>query len=440
MQAPKNYQFEVFKKFNNQDAYPLAERWLSIVCSLPQISRGEITGELRRGKPSISKIEILVASPQPAAARNSICDMLSSRRYGFESQSDFVLLNLENGMQISIWLTTDERFGSILHATTGSQAHLNWFALRAAQAGFKYENGGLFYNERFLSFAQEKLLFQKIDLPFIPPELREGALESLTIASDRQFNLVDRKDLCADLHVHSTWSDGIDSMENMVKAAINNNLELIAFTDHSPHIMKKRYTDHTYLFKQQNEIDALKREYGSRLQILKGVEVDILDDGSLDLTDDILSKMEIVIASMHTHFDQPIEIITNRYLKAIQNPYVNIIGHPGGRLFPMSDFTYVDWDIIFRAAAMNNVALEINSHKSHPLFDGERVYQAALQGVPIVINSDAHHTGMFENSLYGTFIARRAGLQKSQVINTWRSEDIKFWLNTKGKSTHRCNI
>ena len=178
--------------------------------------------------------------------------------------------------------------------------------------------------------------------------------------------------------MHSDWSDGVDSMESMVLSAIQNNLKLIAFTEHSPHILRNRYLDHTYLFNQQKEIDGLNQKFSTRIKILKGVEVDILGDGSLDLTDAILERMEIVIASMHTKFDQSREMITSRFIKAIENPYVNIIGHPGGRLYPMSDYTDLNWDQVFQAAANNQVALEINSHKSHPLFDGQRVNQAAM--------------------------------------------------------------
>lgn len=440
MRPPADYQFEIFKKFSNQDAYPLANRWLAFITGLPGIMQGEITGELRRGSPSVNKIEIIIASEKPESSRKAICDLLTSKGYDYEKRNNHVDIQLENGLELTIWVAGEKNFGSLLHNTTGSQSHLNWFSLKAAQRGLDYQEGELQQNENPISFSQEIDLFEYVKMPYIPPEIREGWLENEFFKSPQTNRLVASENLKADLHVHSDWSDGSDTMEMMAQAAIDNKLSLIAFTEHSPHLLSRRYTDHTYLFKQQVEIDKLNQKFSPQLKILKGVEVDILEDGSLDLSDDLLARMEVVIASMHTRFDLPKDVITTRFLKAINNPFVNIIGHPGGRLFPMSDYTDVDWDEIFKAAAFNQVALEINSHKSHPLFDGQRVHLAARQGVPIIINSDAHHTGMFKNNLYGAFIARRAGLGNSQVINTWPTEDIQAWLKDKNQSAQRGNI
>jgi DNA polymerase (family 10) len=214
----------------------------------------------------------------------------------------------------------------------------------------------------------------------------------------------------------------------MAEAAVSNGLALIAITDHSPGVLRGRYQDHSYLFEAHPEIDALNRKYTGTLEILKGVEVDIRLDGSLDLDDEVLASMDIVIASIHSAYDQPEEIITARYLRAISNPFVNIIGHPGGRLYPMVDVSDLDWDTIIPAAASQSVALEVNSHKAQPLFDEHKVRQAAEMGVLIAMDSDAHHTGMFADTRYGLFIARRAGLRKEQVLNAWTKEQIRSWL------------
>ena len=431
MKPLKKYQFEIFKKFNNQDAHPLANKWLTILRQIPLIDQAELTGELRRGEPSVEKIEMAASSPNPMFAISTLCELLDGRNLAYVPLDNRVIFHLESGIEITIWIAETRQFGNMLHFTTGSQSHLDWFSEQVFRHGFQYQNGNLNQNGHSLEFKNEVDLYGCVSLPLIPPELREGLFENEFISSPRRHKLITREDIQADLHVHSDWSDGVDSLERMVQAAVSNGLSLIAFTDHSPYLLHSRYTDHSYLFDQYKEIDQLNIKYDSQLKILKGVETDILEDGSLDLANDILENMDIVIASMHTKFDLPKEKITARYIRAIEHPMVNIIGHPGGRLYPMSDYTDMDWEKIFQAAAFHQVALEINSHKSHPYFDGQQVNLAAKNGVPITLNSDSHHTGMFENSIYGIFIARRAGLSKSQVINTWPIEDIQDWLRKK---------
>jgi DNA polymerase (family 10) len=161
------------------------------------------------------------------------------------------------------------------------------------------------------------------------------------------------------------------------------------------------------------------------------VEVDILPDGTLDLPEELLARMDLVVASMHVQLDQPREIATARLIHAIENPYVNIIGHPGGRIYPMLDVIDLDWERVYRAAAYNQVALEINSHKSHPIFDDKKARAAADLGVHIALNSDSHNTSMMANSRFGIALARRANLKNDQVINTWSIRHLKLWLRQK---------
>ncbi len=430
-----DYPFELFKKIDIQDAYPLAERWLAAIRAIPAISAAEISGDLRRGKPAVTQVEIAVASPDPSAALADIIHLAGGQQ-NFAQFDDCVVFQFENGIELVIWLAAPASFGSLLHDTTGTQAHHQWLSLKAALKGLKYESGLIWRRNETLAFADETALYEHIGIPYVPPEIREGFLEDEWLYSAESEPLISGQDISADLHVHTTWSDGKNSIAEMAEAAVNQGLTLIAITDHSPGVLRGRYQDHSYLFRAQTEIDTLNRDYAGRLEILKGAEVDIRPDGTLDLADEVLAQMDIVIASIHSAYDQPEELITARYLKAISNPYVNIIGHPGGRLFPMVDVSELDWDSIIPAAASHQVALEINSHKAQPLFDERKVRQAAEMGALIVMDSDAHHTGMFADTRYGVFIARRAGLRKDHVINTWSNEQIRSWLRKKRKLTH----
>ncbi len=434
-----NFEFELFKKINNQDAFPLAERWLAAIRKLPRITAAEISGELRRGKSAVNQIEIATASTQPAGALADITYLGGSRQV-FSERDDQVVFHFDNGVNLIVWVSEPARFGNLLQHTTGSQAHNEWLARIAGRRGLNYQSGVIQQGDQPLNFANETELYKFLKLPCIPPELREGVLESEWLSAKSGQHLITQKDILADLHVHSIWSDGKNSLEEMAEAAVENGLSLIAITDHSPYLLRKRYADHSYLLRQQEEISCLRQRYSGRLEILKGVEVDIFPDGSLDLAEEVLDHIDIIIASVHTDLDQPQEIITARYIRAIEHPFVHIIGHPGGRLFPMTDISDLDWDSIFQAAARHQVALEINSHKSHPLFDDQKVRRAASSGIPIALNSDSHHAGMFADSRYGLLIARRAGLKKDQIINTWPLERIKSWLREKVPSARGSKI
>ena len=430
-----DYPFELFKKIDIQDAYPLAERWLAAIRAIPAISTADISGDLRRGKPAVTQVEIAAASSDPSAAMADIIHQAGDQQ-NFSQFDNNVICHFDNGIDLVIWLSNPASFGSLLHATTGSQAHHQWLSLKAALKGLKYESGLIWHRDQPLAFTDECAVYDHLGLPCIPPEIREGFLEDEWLCSAERDPLISGQDISADLHVHTTWSDGKNSIAEMAETAVNQGLALIAITDHSPGVLRGRYQDHSYLFKAHAEIDALNRAYAGRLEILKGVEVDIRLDGTLDLADEILARMDIVIASIHSAYDQLEELITARYLKAISNPYVNIIGHPGGRLYPMVDVSELDWDSIIPHAASHQVALEINSHKAQPLFDEFKVRQAAERGALIAMDSDAHHTGMFADTRYGVFIARRAGLRKDHVINTWSNEQIRSWLRKKRKLTH----
>lgn len=429
-----DYQFEIFKKFSSHDAYPEAEKWLGQLRSTDGVIKAEITGDLRRGKSIVGKIEITAATRDAEAVITSVLGMDGYSEVREATQEVLILL-LTSAIELVIWLTKPEKFGSLLQYTTGSPSHNDLLGQKAESLGLQYQDGMLKKNGIHVEFDTEASLYASLSLPLIPPELREGNKEMDLIFTQFSSNLIMQTDIRSDLHVHSNFSDGKNSIEEMVCGALIRNISIIAITDHSPSLLYKRYSNDSYFLEQHNSIDQLRKKYGAHMTILKGIEADILPNGDVDLSPALAKKMDIVVASLHVELDQPREEITCRLIRAIENPYVDIIGHPGGRLFPMADITDLDWERIFRAAAYKQVALEINSHKSHPIFDDEKVRMAVAMGVPIALNSDSHSTVMLDQSRFGISIARRAGLSSDQVINTWSSNHLKLWLNNRRKAT-----
>lgn len=429
-----DFQFEIFKKFSSHDAYPEAEKWLGLLRSINEVIKAEITGDLRRGKSIVSSVEIAVASHNAESVITSVLGMDGYSDVGVASQASLSLL-LTSGIELVIWFSKPESFGGLLQFSTGSPSHNNHLEQRAEALNMSYQAGKLETNGTLVEFENEVNLYSSLGLPLIPSELREGKNELEISSIQNSSHLITQSDIRSDLHVHTNFSDGKNSIEEMVCGALIRNLTCLAITDHSPSLLYKRYEDDSYFLEQHEVIDQLRKKYGTHITIFKGIEADILPDGEVDLSPAMMKRMDIVVASLHVDLDQPREEITSRLIRAIENPYVDIIGHPGGRLFPLADITDLDWERVFRAASYKQVALEINSHKSHPLFEDEKVRMAVAMGVPIALNSDSHSTVMLDQSRFGISIARRAGLSSEQVINTWSPNHLRLWLKQRRKAT-----
>ena len=430
-----NFQFEIFKKFSAHEAYPIAKKWLEYLLGLTPVNHVEITGELRRCKSTVRQIDLILDSEHPEQVHDVILSQNGYKEVLSDSDSQVNLL-LPAGMPLRIWITKPENYASMLLISTGSENHIANMTRRGILFGFDFKPDGIWKSGQPAEFKNERDIYSSIDLPWIPPELRESG-DEIEQAKDLDLNgLVKSEDILSDLHMHSTWTDGRNSIEEMAAAAIDRGLSFIAICDHSPYMFEK-YKDGSYLLEQALEINKIQKTLKNGFEILRGVEVDILPDGTLDLPDEMLMGMDMVVASMHVELDQTIEKATARMIRAIENPFVNIIGHPGGRIYPMEDVSDLDWERVIRAAAYNKVALEINSHKSHPIFDDQKARAAADAGALISINSDSHSVEMMANYHFGIAIARRAGLKREQVINTWTLNHLKLWARQKKDTTAR---
>jgi len=268
-------------------------------------------------------------------------------------------------------------------------------------------------------------------LPYIPPELREDRGEVQAAKAGTLPSLITSKDIVAELHCHSNWSDGRSTIKEMVQAAISRGLKLITISDHSVSLGIGNGLSIERLMEQKEEIEQVRNEFSDRITVLHGTEMEIKADGSLDFPDEILAELDLVVASLHVSMRQPRQQITERMLNAIRNPHVDIIGHPTNRLLPDRAGSDLDMEAVFQAASKHGVALEINANPQRLDLNDIHARRAIELGIPLAINTDAHAPQHLDLIHFGIATARRAWAQKENVINTWTVEEITAWQKNR---------
>ncbi len=269
-------------------------------------------------------------------------------------------------------------------------------------------------------------------MPWIPPELREDRGEIEAALAHKLPDLIELKDIKADLHDHTTWSDGKLSIKKMAEAARERGLKVLAITDHSASLGVAGGLTVDELKDQRREIDKVQEELGDSIRLLQGSEVEILADGSLDYPDEVLASLDVVIASLHSSLRQPRKQVTERLLKALSNPNVDIIGHPTGRIIPDREGADLDMDAVLEAAVEHQVALEINADPSRLDLDEVYARRAVEMGIPLAINTDAHNAESLDVMHFGVSNARRGWVEKEHVINAWGTKRLLSWLKKRG--------
>ena len=324
---------------------------------------------------------------------------------------------LRSGLQVDVRAVPQESYGAALLYFTGSKAHN--IALRnvAVRRGWKLNEYGLFSGKRRIGGSTEDEIYKKLGLDFIPPELREDRGEITLAAAHKLPDLIEKADIRGDLHVHSDWTDGTASIEAMAKAAQAQGYAYIALTDHSRRVAMAHGLDPARLTRQGREIDRLnERLHG--LTILKGIELDIFKDGTLDLPDGALAKLDIVVAAIHSYFDLPREAQTERMIRAMKNPYVSIIAHPTGRLLGEREPYDIDMERVTAAARDLGCYLEVNAQPERLDLNDMYIHAAKQAGVKFAISTDAHSVDSFVYMRFGIDQARRGWLTADDVINT----------------------
>jgi DNA polymerase (family X) len=397
---------------------PVALDIVSYLKKKAPIKRIDIAGSLRRWKDTVKDIDILAMSDDPKKVMTafvSLPDVRDVLMHGPAKSSVIV----EQGLQVDLRVVEKESYGAALAYFTGSKEHNVRLREMAVKKGLTINEYGIFRvkDNKKLGSENEEDTYKVLGMQYVPPELREDRGEIEAALAGRLPELISMEDIRGDLHVHSQWSDGSQSFEQLVETARKHGYSYFALTDHSQGLGVAHGLTVERLMAQKKELAALNNRLRD-FRILHGIEVDIKGDGSLDLPDDILGKLDLVVASIHSGFRQTKEQLTSRIVAAMKNPYVGIIAHPTGRLIGERDAYEVDMDMILKAAKETGTALEINAY---PLrLDLSDIYakKAKELGVPIAVSTDAHVANQFNFMNYGISIARRAWLEKNDVLNT----------------------
>ena len=387
-------------------------------------------GSLRRFSPDIGDVSLLAVAPARHHVR--VLDALAQLPIvsGTLARS-LRAITLDTGRgQVTVYLAPPHHAGTALVWHTGSRAHVALLQARARRLGLIFEDACL-TPPCDTGCASEEEFYARLELPFIPPELREGADEVAAGERGDLPALLTELHIRGDLHMHSTWSDGRDSIEDMVLASRQLGYEYMAMTDHSQSASASRTLAADDVLRQREEISALRTRH-PRIQILHGVEVDILRDGSLDFDDELLRGFDIVLASLHDHGGHDSAGLTERYLRAIRHPLVNIIPHPANRSPALSAGYDLDFDRLFLAAAATGTAMEIDGAPGHLDMDGALARRAAASGVTLVVDSDCHRAdGLARQMRFGVGTARRGWIEPAQVLNTRSVEDVRAFVAAK---------
>jgi DNA polymerase (family X) len=388
-------------------------------------------GSLRRGCESCGDIDILATGVEPSVMDCFVDHDLVERVLARGETKSSVLLR--GGFQADLRLVSADSRGAAMQYFTGSKAHNIALRDRAIGLGFKLNEYGLFRiegDERVASQTEEEI-YAALGLAYVPPELREARGELDAAAASTLPRLIERADLRGDLHTHSTETDGRDSVADMARAAHDAGLEYIAITDHSQSLAMANGLDETRALAHAARIRALDAQHGVRL--LAGIECDIRPDGTMDLADDCLAALDIVVASVHSAFNQDRQQMTDRVLRAIDNPHVDVLGHLTGRMLLKRAAYPIDVDAVFEAAARRGVAVEINSQAYRLDINDILARLARARGVSIVISSDAHSRDALGVLRWGVTVARRAWLEPDDVLNTRSFDDFRSRLRRNGR-------
>ena len=399
-------------------ALPLAREIVDLLRTRVPSGTFELAGSIRRCRDTIGDVDVLAAGRDPEAIASAFVRLPVFRDI-LEKGPTKCSARTAEGIQVDLRVVERESFGAALQYFTGSKAHNIKLREMASRRGLKINEYGVVREKdgRRLGGAREEDVYAAVGLPFIPPELREDTGEIEAARDGTLPDLVDLGDIRGDLHIHTKWSDGSHDLDTIVAAAREKGYRYIAVTDHSKGLGVAHGLDEKRLREQGALIDRANAALRG-FRILKGTEVDIRSDGSLDLPDDALRELDIVVASIHSGFRQPREQITKRLVSAVRNPLVSVIAHPTGRLLGEREAYDVDMEAVFREAARRGTAMEINSYPMRLDLSDAHAKEAKRHGIPIVISTDTHVRTQLDFMAYGVSIARRGWLGKKDVLNT----------------------
>jgi len=380
-------------------------------------------GSLRRMKEIVHDVDILAATGSPGKVMTAFLSMPLIDTVLAQGPTK-ASVRVQDDLQVDLRVIEPKSWGAAMHYFTGSKAHNIRMRERAIRMGLKLNEYGLFdADDKPIAGAEEEEIFQKLGLPFIPPVLREDQGEMEAAAEGTLPDLVELHDIRGDLHMHTRWSDGSYSTEEMVEAARGRGYQCVAITEHSESLGVAGGLSDEDLLRHADEVRLLDAKYPD-IRVLAGSEVDIRMDGTLDYPDELLGKLDFVVASVHTGFKQDRAMLTERVVRAMQNPYVRVIGHPTGRLLGDRDGYDLDFDEVMKEAARTRTCLEVNSNFHRLDLNDVHCRKARDMGVHVIISTDSHNYEDLLNLPYGVATAQRGWIEKERVLNARPVEEM----------------
>lgn len=414
-------------------ALEVAESLCAAVGDLDGVSRVTYAGSLRRGKETVGDVDLLCVAEDGEAIIKAFTEFEGVQQVlGAGSTKGSILYEYRprRNIQVDLRVVPAESFGAAWQYFTGSKEHNVRLREKAQQRGWSLNEYGLTEGETVIAGAEEEDIYARLELPWFPPELREDRYEFELDEVPEELLTLD--DIQSDLHMHTVASDGVNTIEEMALGAKGLERSLICITDHSQSSVIANGLSPEHVAEHIEAVRAADKAIDG-IEIWIGMEVDVLDGGQLDYDDDLLAQLDFVIASLHVHKGDDVKANTQRVLKAIENPYVNVIAHPTARLINRREPMGLDLEAVAKAAAESGTALEINASPLRLDLKDTHVRLARDLGVTITINTDAHRIDQLINMRYGALTARRAGLLKDEVLNTWSPKRIKEFVAAKRK-------
>ena len=415
------------------DMLTLAKKIEIYLESIEKIDRFSLAGSTRRFRETIRDLDFIISTDQPEKVKEQLFKMENIKDVISDGDTKVSVVVADKfDISIDFRIVTDQQFPTTLHHFTGSKEHNVALRQRAKEQGKKISEYGVedLDSGEIITFKSEADFFEYFGLNYIPPELREakGELEVF----EKEVSLISEEQILGDLHMHTTWSDGAQSVEEMVQFAQEKGYQYIAITDHSKFLRVANGLNETRLRKQREEIERVREKYPD-ITILAGVEMDVRPDGQLDFDDDFLQELDFVIGAIHSSFNQSEKEIMQRLKNAMDNPYVKLIAHPTGRLIGRRDGYLVNMEELIDYAKKTGTILELNANPKRFDLSSEWVNRAQEKGVPIAISSDAHNKLSLNFMTEGVKVARRGWLRPESVVNTWPLEKLQTFISKKKK-------
>ncbi|NWG03663.1 MAG: DNA polymerase/3'-5' exonuclease PolX [Syntrophaceae bacterium] len=408
-------------------AFPVAKQIVETLRQKTGSKKIEWAGSLRRMKENIGDIDILATGPNKEKIIQAFTHLPEVKEVLASGETKASVI-VEGGTQIDLRVVEEDSYGAALQYFTGSKGHNIHLRGIAKAKGIKINEYGVFKGKKKIAGKEEKDVYRVLGMDWIEPELREDRGEIEAAQKGRLPPLIQEVEVKGDLHVHSKYSDGTSSIEEIAQAAQKRGYQYVAICDHSKSLKIAHGLDESGLMKQIEEIDRLNEKWKG-FQILKGTEVDILTDGKLDLSEKILEKLDLVVAAIHSGFKQNKEKMTKRIIQALQNPYLHILAHPSGRLLGARDPYEVDIEELMKAAQKYGKALEINAYFERLDLDDIHCRKAKEVGIQLAIGTDSHHLDQMWMMSLGVAVARRGWLEAKDVLNTLSLKDILNWCH-----------